>query len=187
MGKLADLIPDTWHFDNFVETGCYRGEGLAVGQRIADRLYSCDISLQYVEKCRQLYPGADIRHADSVDFLTRVLPNLKGTTFFWLDAHYPHQYDDTLADGAATRFPPLVELCYIRELKPDYEHDYILIDDMRVVQSDDNPVRGKVGVDHLREYHLVTDRCFTDFVNVLQRTHYWNTVGIDTLMFVPRA
>jgi hypothetical protein len=188
MGRLSDFkqVFEGKHISNFIETGCYLGEGLAAAQGHFSNYYSCDISKKYVDKCKRLFPHADIYHLPSDIFLIRLLDAVRQTSLFWLDAHYPAQYDKGIKETDYNRFPLLNELRIIKRNKAFYEYDIIICDDLRVVQSDDNPVRGNVGDNNLKERHFVNDVKFKEYTDVLVDTHEPHIVGADSLLFMPK-
>lgn len=188
MGNLKDFENEVFRttFVNFVETGCYRGDGLRVGSRYSRFMYSCDITKQYVDRCSAMFPNAVIKCIDSFGFLMGLLHDLSGRTFFWLDAHYPNQYNKMVMDTEANRYPLLSELHIIRSLKSNYHLDTIVCDDLRVLQSDDNPVRCNVGEHNLKDHHPVHGVTFNDVVGPFSSTHEYRFVGIDTLVLLPK-
>lgn len=195
MGRLSDFESTVFkgtiydfnnRFLNFVETGCYKGGGLRVAENHCRFLLSCDISKKYVDICEKEYPNACIFHMDSIEFLNTKLPLLFGKTLFWLDAHYPKQYDPNISEDESNKFPLLEELKIIKLKKEGYEQDVILCDDLRVVQSTDNPVLGKVGRDNLKNHHLIKDKIMQDYLSILSDTHNHQFIGLDSLLFTPK-
>jgi hypothetical protein len=57
------------------------------------------------------------------------LPLWIGPSLFWLDAHQPHFYDQSIADTEETKFPIMQEIAIIKE-RPCYEQDVIIVDDL---------------------------------------------------------
>lgn len=130
--------------DTFVETGCGPS---CVGLRTAIALgldaWSCDINAGFVEEAKNRY-GVAIHASprESQDFLRWVIPEFirDKPTLFFLDAHFP-DYPDYLnsdTDGVPA-YPLLDELQIIRDLKPGFERDVILCDDIRCIEDLTNP------------------------------------------------
>lgn len=180
LGKLKEV-----GYENFVETGCYLGNGLRVAKKYFNNLFTCDISMPYVAECRRNYPEAVVHYGQSSEFLQFICPRIKGRTVFWLDAHFPNQYDAKLQDTEFNKFPVDKELRIIKSMKEGFENDVIICDDMRVVQSEDNPVRGIVGEHNLRKYHLVRNRRLHDYTGMFAITHECSFVGVDSLVLTP--
>ncbi len=126
---------------NFVETGCHTGSGLAHAIRCGlVNIYSCDIDKKFVDYCKQQFGDrVYVEHKHSVDFLTDIVDVLPGNCLFWLDAHFPELTGGT-SSNAEERFPLFKELQVISK-KYDVEKDLIIIDDIRVIISDDNPIK----------------------------------------------
>jgi hypothetical protein len=187
MGQLAEYAqylagPHTV----FVETGCFLGEGLSTAQAYFTDLYACDISGKYVKHCKKLFPQAILRHQDSLTFLLDICPGITGQAVFWLDAHYPTQYDNSIIESDSNKFPLYEELKVIRQRKPGYGQDLIICDDLRVIQSEDNPVRGDIGSRNLQPRHLMFDKTFAAYLDIFRDTHEYQLVGLDGLLFLPR-
>lgn len=167
----------------FVETGCYMGEGLEHAQQLGYRnLYSCDIDLARVTECQSKFPSAVVVHQESVGFLASTLPHVQGATLFWLDAHYPADYGQ--AESVETKFPVIEEILRIKQYKVNYQQDVIIIDDIRVFDSEDNPfINRSIG-----EYYMM-DLSVQQLTDLLSDTHDYQLVQADTgnLIFTPRA
>lgn len=188
MGQLAEYADYLGTIDHtvFVETGCYKGYGLNTASAYFVELYSCDISGKYVEHCRRLFPQAVIRNQDSLSFLMDICPCITGKTVFWLDAHYPNQYDHKITENETNKFPLQEELKIIRYRKPGYKSDIIICDDLRVIQSEDNPVRGEIGCRNLKHRHLIFKKTLSEYLDVFRDTHDYQFVGLDGLILLPR-
>lgn len=125
--------------ENFVETGCYTGDGINHAMRYGLKAYSCDIDKRYAEYCKQRFSDAYVMHAHSIDFLNVILDVIPGKCLFWLDAHFPE-----LTGGVSNNneeFFPLIKELELLSKKPDIEKDVIIIDDIRVIISADNPIK----------------------------------------------
>jgi hypothetical protein len=131
---------DQYKISNFIETGCHTGSGIrhAVINGIQN-IYSCDIDKKFVDICHQQFPNAIIMHSHSVDFLNGIVEIIPGNCLFWLDAHFPELTGGT-SKNEEERFPLFKEL-EILSKKSDIENDVILVDDIRVIISEDNPIK----------------------------------------------
>jgi hypothetical protein len=157
----------TYDLNNFVETGCWKGDGIAYAfQTGYKNAHSCDIGLNFVEECRTRFPEASIVHSESMQYFKDLLPTLKGRTLFWLDAHFPEMYG-TDNDAEELKIPLIPEIELIKKLKHDYAKDVILCDDMRTFRSKDNP-RYREG--EIAE-NLYMDVNWDAFKNILSDTH----------------
>ena len=189
MTRLADpqleaqRLKQEYNLTTLVETGCYEGDSLNFSRSIGfEHLHSCDINEKYVNHCRAMFPNAKIAHQESISWLKEMLPNLEGTTLFWLDAHYPMYYGLGTEDEL-TKFPLVEELKLVKELKKGYEKDVIICDDLRVLAPDNNPYYAGFLDQMFMVKHTVND-----LVAVLADTHnHWTVAGeTGNLIFVPK-
>lgn len=125
---------------NFIETGCHTGSGIAhaINSGILN-IYSCDIDKKFVDYCQGRFPGHCILHMHSVNFLENTVDFISGNCLFWLDAHFPELTGGT-SSNEEERFPLFKELELIAK-KDDVKNDVIIIDDIRVIISEDNPIK----------------------------------------------
>ena len=157
----------TYALKNFVETGCWHGDGIAYAYHTGYKeIHSCDIGLEYVEECREKFPDAKIVHSESMQYLKDLLPTLEGKSLFWLDAHFPELYG-TNNDAEELKIPLIPEIKLIKSLKKDYQNDVILCDDMRTFRSTDNP---RYKADEIDD-KLYMDVDWNKFINILSDTH----------------
>lgn len=176
----------------FIETGTYKGEGLDYVSRLNyfSYFYSCDISDdEYTQESIKKWKDSKkhtIKIQNSLDFLQDVLPTISNAALFWLDAHYPFQYNNKIQDTKETKYPVFQELDLIKKLKNNYKNDIILCDDIRVIYSDDNPKKTSPGNNAVESYHLIHDKTFSDLTSILSDTHFYFFIG-DCLVFIPLA
>lgn len=179
--SIAEL-KHKYQLDNFVETGCYQGDGLDFAHSIGfTKLYSCDINESYVKQSRQRVPQAIISHQVSIDFLKDVIPTIQGSCLFWLDAHYPIYYG-LASEDQLTRFPLLEEVQLICQLR-DISRDVFVLDDLRVMSPEYNPFYNpSVGSEFMVNLKI------SDFIAQLSATHSYRLVDIDTgnIIFTPK-
>jgi len=179
----VNTLTQTYSLSQFIETGCYLGEGLSYAQALGyTNMYSCDIDHTRVIECQSKFPNAAIIHRESVGFLEQVLPQVHGAALFWLDAHYPADYGQ--AESVETKFPVIEEILCIKQHKINYQQDVIIIDDIRVLDSEDNPfVNRSIG-----EYYMM-NLSVQQLTDLLSDTHDYQLVQADTgnLIFTPRV
>ena len=175
---------EDYNLVDFIETGCWQGAGIRHAFDSGyQRVYSCDISLNFVEMCKELFYYAHIEHSESLDFLTQLLPNRNNKTLFWLDAHFPDIYgEDNFAEEF--RIPLIAEIELIKQFKPNYSKDVIICDDMRTFRSDKNPTYTE---GELPEKHLF-DVDWDKFVGILSDTHNYELINEydGVIVFYPK-
>jgi predicted O-methyltransferase YrrM len=78
-----------------VETGTYRGTTTeSIAQQFTGHIYTCELNRRYYEYARRKlasYRNVTIEHADSVNYLTKLLQSDKldgARTIFYLDSHW---------------------------------------------------------------------------------------------------
>jgi hypothetical protein len=148
-----------YQISNFVETGCHTGSGIrhAIMNGIQN-IYSCDIDKKFVDACQQQFPQAIIMHQHSVDFLDGIANIIPGNCLFWLDAHFP-ELTGGKSNNEEERFPLFKELALLSK-KDGIEKDVILVDDIRVIISPDNPIKQEF--DDQYKIHGTTIKQLTD-------------------------
>lgn len=166
---------------NFVETGCHTGSGInhAINSGLKN-IYSCDIDLKFVNYCKERFSSSYIEHTHSVKFLENNVNFMPGNCLFWLDAHFPELTGGT-SSNEEERFPLFKELELLSK-KDGVEHDVIIVDDIRVLISEDNPI--KQTFDKQYEVHGHTVKELTD----LFPKHRWEIVNFQEglLFLVPK-
>ena len=153
---------------NFVETGCYRGDGLQHAIDIGfmeSELNSCDIRQEAVDSCLKRFPTSNLFTGDSLDFMHQLLPTLHGPTLFWLDAHYPEHYGVKSASDLQ-KMPMFEEINIIKKLKSNFKDDVIICDDLHVIMDANNPHCNK----QLEDYFKI-NTSWVDFTTMLSDTH----------------
>lgn len=142
--KLGDIIAGTG-VRAFVETGCARGDGLAVAAARPEfeSLWSCDIEpLMAIAAIARFAgdPRVVVARMDSARFLRAVVPSDLPPALFWLDAHYPGAEAD-LRDYTDPRIPEAVRLPLAEELEilraRRRGQDVIIVDDLRIYETGD--------------------------------------------------
>tara|TARA_B000000475_G_scaffold248027_1_gene222718 strand:- start:126 stop:764 length:639 start_codon:yes stop_codon:yes gene_type:complete len=148
MGQLNEAIQiknvlDFYDIKNFVETGTGQAEVVQTVIEADDTL-----NVHTIEVIPEIYDKNKINFSylkdvnwhlgTSFDILPEILPDLKGTTLFWMDAHFPgadfglSSYGDEKDDDK--RLPLKKELETIVENR-DVSNDVFVIDDLRIYED----------------------------------------------------
>ena len=148
MGQLNEAIQiknvlDFYDIKNFVETGTGQAEVVQTVVEADDTL-----NVHTIEVIPEIYDKNKINFSylkdvnwhlgTSFDILPEILPDLKGTTLFWMDAHFPgadfglSSYGDEKDDDK--RLPLKKELETIVANR-DVTNDVFVIDDLRIYED----------------------------------------------------
>ena len=148
MGQLNEAIQiknvlDFYDIKNFVETGTGQAEVVQTVVEADDTL-----NIHTIEVIPEIYDKNKINFSylkdvnwhlgTSFDILPEILPDLKGSTLFWMDAHFPgadfglSSYGDEKDDDK--RLPLKKELETIVENR-DVTNDVFVIDDLRIYED----------------------------------------------------
>ena len=148
MGQLNQTIQiknviDFYNIKNFVETGTGKAEVVQTVVEADDTL-----NIHTIEVIPEIYDKNKINFSylkdvnwhlgTSFDILPEILPDLKGTTLFWMDAHFPgadfglSSYGDEKDDDK--RLPLKKELETIVANR-DVTNDVFVIDDLRIYED----------------------------------------------------
>ena len=148
MGQLNEAIRiknvlDFYDIKNFVETGTGQAEVVQTVVEADDTL-----NVHTIEVIPEIYDKNKINFSylkdvnwhlgTSFDILPEILPDLKGTTLFWMDAHFPgadfglSSYGDEKDDDK--RLPLKKELETIVANR-DVTNDVFVIDDLRIYED----------------------------------------------------
>lgn len=179
----VSALKNKYKLQNFIETGCWIGQGLEFAQSIGfNNLYSCDINDSFVSICKEKFTKAIIMHHPSTEFLKKILPDILGPSLFWLDAHYPVHYGHT-TENNNTKFPLLEEVRLVLSLKQNFEKDVFILDDLRVMHPENNPFFNTT-----LDKKFLVDLKIDDFIKVLSPTHNYYFVDVDTgnIIFTPK-
>jgi hypothetical protein len=88
--RLAKIATH-YNVNTFVETGSYHGETAIYMAQIVSKVFSIEIDLKNSEIARrrcEARSNVEIRTGSSEVLLPEIVRGLKGSTLFWLDAHY---------------------------------------------------------------------------------------------------
>ena len=148
MGQLNEAIQiknvlDFYDIKNFVETGTGQAEVVQTVVEADDTF-----NIHTIEVIPEIYDKNKINFSylkdvnwhlgTSFDILPEILPDLKGTTLFWMDAHFPgadfglSSYGDEKDDDK--RLPLKKELETIVANR-DVTNDVFVIDDLRIYED----------------------------------------------------
>ncbi|MBV6459380.1 MAG: hypothetical protein HONBIEJF_02528 [Fimbriimonadaceae bacterium] len=170
--ELLRPLFEKYSIQTFVETGSFRGDGiLAALMAGVSEVLSCDIDEKMVETARSRFADdhrVAIYWGNSLAFLRACLPRVRGAALFWLDAHYPSHFHLSHLETPDTRFPVKQELEIIHTLREGGLSDVIMIDDIRVISSLDNPCwrPGEVS-----DYFRIDNLRIAELAEPFQATH----------------
>lgn len=194
MSSIRDFeigaLRERFGLSTFVETGCFQGDGIAAALEVGfESVLSCDISLEFVERCRSRFGGngsVTVHQLDSLTFLDRVLPTISGPTLFWLDAHFPHVFGLEERERSVGRFPLPEELARISALKADVSKDVVVADDLRVIADPENS-RWRAG--ELPHELVVRNLTIAKLIQPFKGSHNWVLDGRaeGALVLTPRS
>jgi len=138
MGSFLDVLPIVKPFCRpdavFIETGTYKGEGLAAVMDALPCIYyhSIEANEVFFEEAERHLAGLhtlgySIYHGDTVDLIPRAVDSAgPSQAVFFLDAHFPSHY----GYAGVTEFPTLMEVEVIVKRDRDHSRDVIVIDDL---------------------------------------------------------
>lgn len=146
MGALKDIdiksIQKKFSLKTFIESGTGNGDGLATACNVDfEHIYSIEIIKSQADIMSERYAHdsrVTIFHGHTTDVLNRILPNIDGDIFFWLDAHFPGAdlglagYEDEKNEDI--RLPLELELRTIKTLRKG-KRDLITFDDLRLYKN----------------------------------------------------
>lgn len=178
-----------YRLSSFVETGCYKGDGIAAALEAGLRtVRSCDISTEHGRHCRERFEGdgrVRIVEGESEAALAVILREELGPALFWLDAHYPALYGREELENEQTRYPVPRELAIIHRTRRGAAKDVILVDDLRVLEAADNP-RWRSAENP--EYFVVRGHTLASLTEAFRKSHEWRVDGDQEgiLVITPR-
>lgn len=121
----------------FIETGTYYGDKIYALKHLFSEIISIELDKKLYEKAKQRFKDSSNIHliqGDSSAILPKILPNIKETILFWLDAHY----SGGVTARGTKETPISSELKSIMNIHP--KGNIILIDDARLfVGNNDYP------------------------------------------------
>lgn len=133
-GPPTDLIlkfRDWYKLENFVETGTYKGKTAAWAADHFSQVITIELLEEFYQQVANTYQDrTNIKffHGHSVNALQQIVPELTGSSLFWLDAHWSAGN----TGGRENECPLLDEIAIINHSR--YEH-FIFIDDARMFMS----------------------------------------------------
>ncbi|HEY4328599.1 MAG TPA: hypothetical protein VGN88_02595 [Phycisphaerae bacterium] len=111
---------------NFVETGTFRGDTAHFAAQYFDQVVTIEFDPKRFIECKRRFAGmprVTCLLANSPTALRLLIPELKGPTLYWLDAHWNGD-----AKSRQYECPVMEEVAAINEIKHEA---YILVDDAR--------------------------------------------------------
>lgn len=126
LASLVTGLAQKFSIGQFVETGTYVGSGAAWAATVFPSVVTIEINDTFRQLAIRSYghlPSITFLLGDSVEVLPQVVADLKGSTFFWIDAHAGGGNF-----GTEDYCPLLAELEIIAS--SPFQH-YIFIDDAR--------------------------------------------------------
>jgi len=138
MGPPIELIiklRDDYGVKDFIETGTFRGDTALWASGVFERVVTIEKSEAVHKdtvKRLGLVKNIEFLYGDTRKKLAEIVPGLKGSTIFWLDAHWSG--GETY--GMEDQCPLLDELGILNRSKTDH---FIFIDDARLFLSPPQP------------------------------------------------
>ncbi len=185
MGSISRFdvkrIAEDYFTPYFVETGTWKGDGVAYALQTAFRkIISVEIIADIAEQAKErfrAFSSVEIIAGHSVPVLKEELPKLKGNCIFWLDAHFPgadegvKNYD--AEEDEQLRLPLESEIEAIQQARTGYK-DVLIIDDLRIYE--DGPYEnGNAPADTLPKNLRSIDFLYSHF----GKTHSINKLYLD--------
>jgi hypothetical protein len=134
MGPPTELLlalKDSFHIDQFVETGTYLGDTSAWAANHFKSVISIEFAKPlYEDALKRFHNNSNVRliYGHSGEKLTELLPEIQQTSIFWLDSHW----SGGLTYGETDECPLLGEL---KAFIPSKLPHFLFIDDARLFLS----------------------------------------------------
>lgn len=179
-------LKEKFQLKNFVETGYGEGDSVTDAINLGfDGIYSCDIVEQKIKDARARFTVGKFFAGESIDCLPEILKEVKGRTFFWLDAHLP-LYCGAEEKHPFSRWPLVQEIDVIKRLKKDYRYDVIATDDVNhiLLNNENAYINGEQPPDQMID--------FIDFESVKRSFADTHDIFLDNkkihgvLFFIPK-
>ncbi|WP_299402686.1 hypothetical protein [Acaryochloris sp. IP29b_bin.148] len=129
--ELLEKLKMELSIQNFIETGTYKAETAIRASSIFKNIFTIEFSQKLYNEAIQSHgaiDNIDFRFGNSKEELAKIIPQLNGTSLFWLDAHW----SGGVTFGSVDECPLLDELNIINSRCTD---SVILIDDARLFTS----------------------------------------------------
>ncbi len=167
---LVEKIIQDFPIDNFIETGTYKGDSSFWAANYFKNVYTIEIDKEISRETSERKDcPANVRFfvGDSRDVLPKIVEELKGTSFFWLDGHWCFG-----AGGKEDECPVLDEIHSIKKIT----NPIIFIDDARCFM-------GPLPLPHNSAHWPSIDEIFALLKNTFPENH--TTIQDDVIMCVP--
>jgi len=129
-------IKNKFNLEVFIETGTLHGDTIEWLLPVFNELYSIEIDKDLYQKAYNRFINNDkvkIYNGNSTQILSKILPNIKKSALFWLDAHFPgadiHKVSYDNEKNEDIRVPLYHEIQEIVKRKNLYK-DVIIVDDL---------------------------------------------------------
>lgn len=127
----------------FIETGTLYGEGVdyAIKQGF-ETIHSIEIEPVLAQQAKEkfkAFPNVTIHEGNSFEVLEELLPTIKDSATFWLDAHFPgadahmKTYESCLSLDKDTNLPLEREIELISKRNSNYK-DVLIVDDLWIYE-----------------------------------------------------
>lgn len=127
--SLEKIDLENYLTDNFIETGTYKGDGIAYALQFGFKnLYSIELHYALFKESKErfkYYNQVHLYNGDSSLILSRILSKLTSPATFWLDGHYSGTHT-----ALGYKKSPVIEELEQVKLHGIKEH-IIMIDDLR--------------------------------------------------------
>lgn len=136
--RIFDIeeIKTKFNLNVFVETGTLHGDTIEWLYPSFEELHSIELDTELYEKAALRFNGntkVKIHHGNSTDVLKKILPDIKKSALFWLDAHFPgadvHKVSYDNEKNEDIRVPLYHEIQEIVKRQNTY-NDVVIIDDL---------------------------------------------------------
>lgn len=89
--ELVETLAKKHGIINFIETGTYLGETTVWAASLFKQVHTIEISEEIYNKTSEKYKNIsniEFHLGDSKEVMPKIIPQIKGSSFFWLDGHW---------------------------------------------------------------------------------------------------
>lgn len=171
-----------FNIEVFIETGTLYGDTVEFCSKFPfTEIHSIEIIKELADKATERFISNQkikIHHGNSVEILKSIIPQIKGTCLFWLDAHFPgvdsrHKSIKEYSESSV-RLPLKEELQVITQRILTFK-DVIIMDDLWIYE--DGPYETGLFNDHMKKmgWNITRQDIWTGGVNfvydLFNKTH----------------